>query len=88
MASLAGLMLVAGCKKHDYPLPPSEVNKIKHVVVIYLENHSFDNLYGQFPGADGLSDAKARNIIQVEWQTLSIPARYSGDQCVPNQSCQ
>jgi len=66
MASVAGMMLAAGCKKHDYPLPPSEVKKIKHVVVIYLENHSFDNLYGQFPGANGLADAKVKNIIQVD----------------------
>jgi acid phosphatase len=33
--------------------------KINHVVVIYMENHSFDNLYGEFPGADGLLDASA-----------------------------
>ncbi len=66
MASITGLLFAAGCKKQDYPLPPGEVNKIKHVVVIYLENHSFDNLYGSFPGANGLSDARARNIIQVD----------------------
>ncbi len=30
--------------------------KINHVIVIYMENHSFDNLYGEFPGADGLAD--------------------------------
>src|SRR4029450_7435227 len=29
---------------------------IDHVIVIYLENHSFDNLYGSFPGADGLAN--------------------------------
>ena len=66
MASIAGLLFAAGCKKQDYPLPPGEVNKIKHVVVIYLENHSFDNLYGSFAGANGLSDARARDIIQVD----------------------
>jgi phospholipase C len=43
-----------GCKKHDHIPLPKEINKIKHVVVIYLENHSFDNLYGQFAGANGL----------------------------------
>jgi acid phosphatase len=37
--------------------------RLKHVVVIYLENHSFDNLYGEFPGADGLDHA--RNPTQV-----------------------
>ena len=30
---------------------------IDHIVVIYQENHSFDNLYGTFPGAEGLSQA-------------------------------
>src|ERR1700743_3400473 len=45
MASIAGLLFAAGCKKQDYPLPPGEVNKVKHIVVIYLENNSFVNLY-------------------------------------------
>jgi phospholipase C len=39
--------------------------KVGHVIVIYLENHSFDNLYGEFPGAEGLSSAKAM-IKQVD----------------------
>src|SRR5262249_37313035 len=34
---------------------------IKHVVVIYLENHSFDNLYGSFPGANGLASAGGKS---------------------------
>lgn len=33
--------------------------RLQHLVVIYLENHSFDNLYGEFPGADGLNHAAA-----------------------------
>lgn len=31
--------------------------KIDHIIVIYLENHSFDNLYGMFPNANGLAQA-------------------------------
>ncbi len=31
------------------PGPP-----IKHVIEIMIENHSFDNLFGKFPGADGI----------------------------------
>src|ERR1700757_4865031 len=27
---------------------------IKHVIEIMIENHSFDNLFGQFHGADGI----------------------------------
>jgi phospholipase C len=29
---------------------------VKHIVVIYQENWSFDSLYGQFPGANGLQN--------------------------------
>lgn len=29
---------------------------IKHVVVIMMENHSFDNMFGTFPGANGTTD--------------------------------
>src|SRR5205085_3606354 len=28
---------------------------IKHVVVVVKENHTFDNYFGSFPGADGIS---------------------------------
>ena len=36
-------------------LTPPAINPIEHVVVIMLENHSFDNLFGQFPGANGVA---------------------------------
>ncbi len=45
---------------------PNQIDNIKHVVVIYLENHSFDNLYGQYAGANGLSHARPYNTIQVD----------------------
>ena len=28
------------------------LDDVKHIVVIYMENRSFDNLYGLFPGAE------------------------------------
>ncbi|HET9931528.1 MAG TPA: alkaline phosphatase family protein, partial [Polyangiaceae bacterium] len=48
------------------PSPPVEPDRgdgaealarINHFVILYMENHSFDSLYGLFPGADGLLDA-------------------------------
>ncbi len=36
---------------------PAGLDRIKHILVIYLENRSFDNLFGRFPGANGLADA-------------------------------
>jgi phospholipase C len=40
------------------------LDKIEHIVVIYLENRSFDSLFGLFPGADGLGNA-AKAPLQV-----------------------
>ncbi len=40
--------------------------KINNVVVIYAENRSFDNLYGLFPGADGVKDLKPEQFTQLD----------------------
>jgi phospholipase C len=42
-----------------------ELRRLDHIVVIYLENRSFDNLYGEFPGADGLASPAASAFPQV-----------------------
>jgi phospholipase C len=42
----------------------AELSRIGHVIVIFLENHSFDQLYGLFPGADGVANA-GFSAIQV-----------------------
>ncbi len=34
--------------------------KINHIVVIYTENRSFDSLFGYFPGADGIEQARGK----------------------------
>ncbi len=39
--------------------------KIKHLIVIFQENWSFDGLYGSFPGANGIAQAKPDNKRQV-----------------------
>jgi acid phosphatase len=31
------------------------LDRVQHIVVIYDENHSFDNLWGRWPGVDGLA---------------------------------
>src|SRR5262249_60726653 len=30
------------------------IQRLRHIIAIYQENWSFDSLYGQFPGANGL----------------------------------
>jgi len=44
------------------------VNKLNHIVVIVLENWTFDSLYAEFPGADGLANA-LKAPAQVDPQT-------------------
>ena len=36
------------------------LDKIDHIVVIYEENHSFDNLYGGWEGVNGRANADRR----------------------------
>jgi phospholipase C len=36
--------------------------RIGHIVVIYTENRSFDHVFGLFPGADGVADAKREQV--------------------------
>jgi phospholipase C len=40
-------------------------NDVKRIVVIYEENHSFDNLYGGWEGVNGLANADAAHTTQV-----------------------
>jgi phospholipase C len=40
------------------------LESIETIVVIYAENRSFDNLYGFFPGANGLSQLTAAEYTQ------------------------
>jgi phospholipase C len=70
IASL-GLLLLAGCAN----LPSSEprLDAIKTIVVIYAENHSFDNMYGMFPGANGVAQATAIATQQRDHDGSVLP---------------
>jgi acid phosphatase len=45
---------------------PDPLRKINHIVVIYEENHSFDNLYGGWEGVNGRANADAAHTRQVD----------------------
>jgi acid phosphatase len=44
----------------------SSLNNINHIVVIYEENHSFDNLYGSWEGVNGRHNAPAAKTLQIK----------------------
>ncbi len=61
--SLLAAMTVSGAdaaRGHD------QLEKINHIVVIYEENHSFDNLYGGWEGVNGIANADAAHTFQVD----------------------
>jgi len=39
----------------------STQSPIQHVVIVMMENHTFDNFFGRFPGANGFQEAAASN---------------------------
>jgi acid phosphatase len=56
-----------GHGRHDGRGPRGDVlGRIRHIVVVYEENHSFDNLYGGWEGVDGLAGADAAHTAQVD----------------------
>jgi phospholipase C len=46
--------------------PAQNLKQIENVVVIYAENRSFDNLFGRFPGANGLQNASSTAQNQLD----------------------
>lgn len=48
---------LSGASEYDHHKAETEAlrDKVKTIVVIYAENRAFDNVYGHFPGADGLN---------------------------------
>ena len=65
-AILVAFALVAGCATTLIGDREARLQKIKTVVVIYAENHSFDNLYGKFPGANGIANATMEQRTQLD----------------------
>src|ERR1700756_1637872 len=44
----------------------ASISDIETIVVIYAENRSFDQLYGLFPGANGLQNVKPSDARQLD----------------------
>ena len=63
-AAIAVLVLSGGAAAQGNG-DANKLQGIDHIVVIYEENHSFDNLYGGWEGVRGLSDADAAHTTQL-----------------------
>ncbi len=64
LTALCFTVVLGACATHSVPPPTSGADpataalraNVGTIVVIYAENRAFDNLYGNFPGARGLSE--------------------------------
>ncbi len=68
----AALFALTACAAAPPPVK-AHLGAIEHIVVIYAENRSFDNLYGLFPGANGIADATPEQYTQVDHDGTPLP---------------
>lgn len=59
-------LLPANCSTPPVQQAPRGLEAIDHIIVIYAENRSFDNLYGLFPGANGLANVTPEQYTQID----------------------
>ena len=63
------------------------LGKIEHMVILYGENRGFDNLYGLFPGANGVQNLKPEQYLQTDHDGkafTTLPPVWSTNKNTPN----
>ncbi len=50
----------------DLLKPANPLAGLNHIIVVYQENWSFDAQYGSFPGANGIANASATSLNQLD----------------------
>ncbi|HEY6695042.1 MAG TPA: acid phosphatase [Solirubrobacteraceae bacterium] len=65
LALIGSALLAAPAAAHGGGGHGGGLKKIDHFVVIYQENHSFDNLYGGWEGVDGVASADRAHTAQI-----------------------
>jgi acid phosphatase len=74
LAAFATIPVLHGSAKEDRAA--DRLSRIKHIVVVFEENHSFDNLYGSWEGVNGIANASDATRIQVNQQ--GVPFKCLG----------
>jgi phospholipase C len=66
-------VLIAALAVAAAPASANRAKHIDHIVVVFEENHSFDNLYGGWEGVTGLSSADPAHTTQVAQDAARTP---------------
>jgi acid phosphatase len=56
------IAIAASAHAASPPAHRPELDRVGHIIVLFLENRSFDHLYGLFPGAEGIQDSGFASI--------------------------
>jgi phospholipase C len=73
----------APCNPYTFQAGPNDtmgtapLNAIQHIVIIFLENHSFDNLFGSWPGAEGLASGTIPPQVGPDGKPYTILPQYA-----------
>lgn len=63
-AAVHGLALLSALAASTAAVSAADLSQIENIVVLYAENRGFDHLYGLFPGANGIANAKPEQYVQ------------------------
>src|SRR2546423_12889042 len=77
--ALAALVSGAAAASNGNGSGNDRLQRINHIVVIYEENHSFDNLYGGWEGVNGLANADAAHTTQLKQNGTPYTCLYQDD---------
>jgi acid phosphatase len=76
---VGALLLVPVASAHGRRPAHNALGRIGHIVVVYEENHSFDNLYGRWEGVDGVRGADRRHTEQVDQAGVAYKCLLQND---------
>ncbi|MDB6125837.1 MAG: phospholipase [Pedosphaera sp.] len=95
-AGTAGALALSGsafaqlAKSKDSPLPKPQKSGIEHIVVVMMENRSFDHFLGWLPGANGKQNGLVyKDAAGLAHSTFPLAPDYQGcDHPIPDHSYQ
>src|SRR5829696_8581929 len=63
---------------------PRGLDRLSHILVLYMENRSFDNLFGEFPGANGIVQA-GEAAVQRDGEGKPFAGAAGGEGALPHR---
>ncbi len=83
LAAAAAVALTPAAANAAEPDGESALKGINHIVVIYEENHSFDNLFGGWEDVSGLDQAPEARTTQVDANGMKLACLPQNDVNLP-----